>query len=195
MRAKEEMVRQGVQVDISLRNEKLTWTICKDIPKPHRTERHPVRGIADFDFNNLSVRSDGKNWHADLSKLFQHLWPGNMKLLLQKLNELIKSRFNGKVPGTKNQVMHPISHREFLVFLGIMILARTEGVPGGNLWKLGGKTEGYRDHLDLTGKYMTKTRHSQIMDCVSYLWADEGKEGLDEWWQIVNLPKLFNENR
>ena len=42
---------------------------------------------------------------------------------------------------------------------------------------------------------MTKTQHGQIMDCVSYLWADEEKEGLDEWLQIINLPKLFNENR
>ena len=117
MRPKEEMVRQAVQADMGLRNEKLTCTVCKDIPKPLRTERRPVRGIADFDFNNLSVRSDGKNWRADLSKLFQHLWPSDMKLLLRKLNELIKSRFNGRVPGTKNLVMHPISHKEFLVFL------------------------------------------------------------------------------
>ena len=61
-----------------------------------------MRGIADFDFNNLTVRSDGQNWRADLSKLLQYLWPGDIKQLLRKLNELIKSRFLGKVPGTKN---------------------------------------------------------------------------------------------
>ena len=70
-------------------------------------------------------------------------------------------------------------------------MARTEGVPGGNLWKLDGTTEGYCDHPGLKGLHMTKTRHNQIMDCVSYLWADEGKEWLDDWWQIINLPTLF----
>ena len=73
MRAKEEMVRQQVQVDGRTQNEKLTQTASKDVPKPHCTEWHPVRGIADFDFNNLTVRSDGKNWRPDLSKLLQHI--------------------------------------------------------------------------------------------------------------------------
>ena len=77
-----------------------------------------------------------------------------------------------------------------------MLVARIEGIPGGDLWKDGGKTEGYKTIPNLERDVMQGCRFKQIKRFVSYMWADEvKKEEGDPWWQIVQLMYQFNKCR
>ena len=85
----------------------------------------------------------------DLSDLLLHLFPGEIQHLLQNLNGYIARNFDSKMPGVAGSKVMPITVQKFLVFLGIKLMAQTENMQGGNLWKDGGVSEGYCNAPDV----------------------------------------------
>ena len=89
-----------------------------------------------------------------------------------------------------------VTPHEFFKFFGILLIARIEGVPGGNLWKNDGRTEGYKKIPCLEKGVMKEYRFKQIKRLLPFAFEDEKKkEEGDPWWRIVKLIEDFNSNR
>ena len=194
---KEEMRRNKVSVEEGKAHEKLIWTVCADVKEtevPKEKQFNVKCGIYGFNFEEKPIISDGHNYRINFQKLFERLFPGNIDCLLEDLNALLRDRFNNKLPRSSKKV-HPISKHEFLTFLGIILIANVENMPGGNLWNYNGRSEGYRDVPNIGNKYMKQYRFKEIKHMVSYLWVDPKKEGHNAWWQIIRVEDLLTENR
>lgn len=77
-----------------------------------------------------------------------------------------------------------------------MLVARIEGIPGGDLWKDEGRTEGYKIVPNIERDVMSGYQFKQIKKFVPYMWADEELKSKGEsWWQIAQLCNEFNKCR
>ena len=59
--------------------------------------------------------------------------------------------------------------KEFRIFFGIMLITRIEGIPGGDLWTDGGKTEGYKTLPNLDKDIMPGYRFKQMKQFIPYM--------------------------
>ena len=85
---------------------------------------------------------------------------------------------------------------EFWKFLGILLVARLEGVPGRMLWKNGGQTEGYKTMPNMEQDIMPQYRFKEIKTYIVHAWASvEKREEGDHWWMVSDLIEGFNNNR
>lgn len=125
-----------------------------------------------LDFNATVITVDGKYDRIEFKKLLQHLWQGDWKLQIDHMNKYIKEWNQTKKKRTE-RIVQVVSHKELCVFLGIMLVARIEGIPGGDLWKDEGKTEGYKILPNIERDRMSGYRFKQIKKFVPYMWADE----------------------
>ena len=104
--------------------------------------------------------------------------------------------WNKSVRRRTERIAQLVCNKELWVFLGIILIARIEGIPGGDLWKDGGRTEGYKSIPNLDKDIMPSYRFKQIKYFITYMWADEElKAKGDPWWQIVQITHEFNECR
>ena len=104
--------------------------------------------------------------------------------------------WNKSVRRRTERIAQLVCNKELWVFLGIILIARIEGIPGGDLWKDGGRTEGYKSIPNLDKDIMHSYRFKQIKYFITYMWADEElKAKGDPWWQIVQITHEFNECR
>jgi hypothetical protein len=196
LREKANMIERKVSVTVGKQLETTTWIMRDDVKSDEtnqKVEFHKKLGIRGFDFNHLPVRADGKNDRINFLDLVKHLWPGDWKAQVVNANKYIKE-FNDSKAKSRRRI-HPISHKEFWAFFGILLVARLEGTPGGNLWKTGGKTEGYKEILNLDLKVMKQYRFKELVTYLPFMWADESLKGTDPWWQIVRAFESFAENR
>jgi len=69
-----------------------------------------------------------------------------------------------------------VTPREFWAFLGIMLVAWIEGIPGGNLWKNNGRTEGYRN---LFWKWSMSAQYSKSCAQLSLLVKRASKQATE----------------
>ena len=157
-----------------------------------RTSDPSSCGLSGFDFTDLDIYDHrGHPCCINFMKLIFALWPGDIKQQLMSLNaRIIRDNENKK----RNKVQL-ISLREFATFIGIMLVACLEGKKGSKLWQ-GAATEGegYNSQVDLSA-YMSAHRHTQIRRYFLFIFANESKESVDQWWQVVDGVAAFNENR
>jgi len=180
----------------------VTWTVRSDIrasevlPQKQLFKKLGVRG---FDFGKKDkISPDGKNTRIDLLKLLIHLWPGDWRSQLQKLNfKILLNNDNIKKHtrhGTRHKTVNTISPHEFWCFWGIILAARIHGRKG-DVWE-STPEEGYPNFCVNMSEYMSKNQHLEIRSYIPHLWeSEEKKEQGDAWWQFSNAVDLFNKNR
>ena len=181
---KTELINQKASKCCGTGADKLQWTVRNDVKKSHDNttqEYHDILGIKGFNFNKKNVKANGKNDRINFLNLLKHLWPGDWKDNLAKMNQYIKKHNNNRKSQMHKKV-HMVSQNEFWKFFGLMLVARLEGIPGGDLWKNNGLTEGYRNLPNIGRMHMTQFRFKEIKRFVSYMWADEGRKESDPWW-------------
>jgi len=194
-RRKAALIEKKVSVTVGKHGESAKWTVRDDVKRniTPDVEFHKQIGVRGFDFKERPVCADGKNQRINFKSLLEHLWPGDWRRQLENMNSYIK-----KANATKKRsarTIRSVTPREFWAFLGIMLVARIEGIPGGNLWKNSGRTEGYRNVVNLDKGVMMEYRFRQIKTYVSFLWADESLKDTDPWWQIIRVCEEFGLNR
>ena len=178
--------------------EAITWKVRGDVKK--HTEKENVEFnkqivIRGFNFEKKNeCAADGKNPRINFLNLLIKLWPGDWKENLKKLNESVDDANSNRA--TRAQKIHRASQKEFWVFFGILLIARIEGVQGGELWRNKGRTEGYRQLPNLDRDFMKQYRFKHIKKYVSFMWADDfSKTNGDPWWQVIGLTEKFNKSR
>ena len=67
------------------------------------------------------------------------------------------------------QKIPAVTANEFWQFSGILLLARLEGVQGSSLWKQKGRSEGYKNGVDVENSVMSLTRFKQMKLFMPYL--------------------------
>ena len=60
--------------------------------------------------------------------MLKHLWPGNPKEHVGRINYFIR-KYNATERKRSERVVALVCEREFFKFFGIMLVAKTEGVP------------------------------------------------------------------
>ena len=116
-----------------------------------------------------------------------------MNASIEKANRMTITRSNRyrsfppKIPA--------VTPNEFWQFSGILLLACLEGVQDSSLWKLKGRSEGYKNGVDVENSVMALNRFKQMNLFMPYLWEDETIKATDQWWKISKLFDDFNANR
>ena len=184
-REKSDLIGQTIPVTTRLYHQewKVVDTICKTEENDGSCEYQNV-GIRDFPFQLTPVKShDGKYSRIRFLDLLIHMWPGDWKQQLKRLNQRIEEsqqkEKERKRHGRIREIL-PISHCEFWIFWGIIICARLEGKKGKNMWD-NTIPEGYGQPVTMA-KYMLAYRFKQICCWMSYLFAYDTKR---EWRPIV----------
>ena len=197
---KRQLFGETVNCSPSKSRESINWkcipgiskTPCNSPPK-----EFAKIGIKYFDFNKLEVKRRGHPKRINLLKLLIHLWPGNWKAQVARLNLRIRADNRAKQQSSRTyaqkRLMRDITHHEFWVFWGVTLTARTKGRMGGKLWDKV-DPEGYDDKIDMS-IHMTESRVKDIKKYIPYLFADATMKEEDPWWQLSNAIKLFNQNR
>ena len=137
-------------------------------------------GCYGIDFDDTTICSNGTKQRIDFRKLLLSIFPGDANDL-QHLSKLIRACFKSKMKNQKKKI-HTITLYESLVFLGIILMTWVKNVPGGNLWKIGRRSEEYRDRLNMARNYMPTYRFKEIKHFVSYLWDKSSLDYNDAWW-------------
>ena len=133
----------------------------------------------------------GRHTRINFFKLLFVLWPGDIKQQLRVLNARIARDNNAR----RAHHVKLVLLREFLVFLGILLVARIDGKKGCDLWQgATGEGEGYHSRTDISG-HMSSYRHNQIRRYFAFMFADESVEDTNPWWQIEGGIRAFNDNR
>ena len=176
----------------------LTWKVRNDIEVDETVDDiEQIVGIKFFDFNDRPVKGPCRGQQRiNFLQLLIHLWPGNWKSQLVKLNEYIdgdnKERTRMSRHGRVKKVKE-VTEREFWIFWGVMLVARIEGKPGGQLWETK-EPEGYGKKVDL-GCFMKRHRFMDIKSYIPFLFADLSKKDCDPWWQFGSAVDEYNANR
>ena len=174
MLEKEQMISNKVSTKVGSGRDALTWSVRSDVRNEEINKQKPFNtktGVYGCDFNDRTVCLDGRNQHIDMLQLFKLLWPGDIGTQLTKLNTMIHDSMTDYA-FRKKQLVKPITQHEILKFCAILMIARYKGVASGNLWKNGGRSEGYRDIPNIANKYMQKYRFDEIKWYVAYLWSE-----------------------
>ena len=201
LREKKDLIDASVRVTCDKNNDAVKWTVCDDVKKetvPKEVPFNSETGIRDFCFENHTEQTGdpevNTNKRINLMKFLLHLWPRCLKHQLCVLNQLIQHFNNTKDRSERSKKL--ISKREYIKFLGIMLLARVEGVKDDHLWANADKCEGIQKIKRIAKEYMTHQRFREIADVVPFLWSSEElKEAGDAWWEVLDVCRLFAENQ
>ena len=192
---KKELIDLKKMVQVGKAGNMVKWTVRDDVKKPQeKIPYHKDVGVKGFDFNDKSVCGDGTNKRINFLHLLKHLWPGIPKEQIARINTYIRV-YNDTERKRSERIIPLISEQEFFKFFGIMLVARIEGIPGGNLWNNNGKTEGYKRLSNLEKDTMKQYRFRQLKRFIPYMWSDGSKKHEDPWWQIVRMQSEFNCSR
>ena len=185
------------------RKSYLKWTVREDVkaddiaPGKKEFEQVGVTGIDWQKHDDIRCGPKNKNKRKNFLELLIHLWPGDWREQLKQLNVRIRKENkdkerNGRLRA-RAKLMKEISEREFWIFFGLMIVARTFG-RDGEIWDSTTRHEGEVPICDYT-KDMTRARFKAIRSVMPWLFADMDKEGTDPWFQITKGIEGFNRNR
>lgn len=121
---------------------------------------------------------------TELLDLVLHLWPGDIH------NDFEKVKL--KYEQTYRQDKVPLTMREFIVFLGILVGAIQFVARGRSLFRET-KRRGLSPHPDF-GQYLSEGKFEKIKTVVS--WAFSGSDSMgDPWYRFRGGILGFNENR
>ena len=170
-KTKAELIKDKRATVCGSGTDRLQWTVRDDVkksPQNRTREYHNLLGIKGFNFNKRDIRANGKNSRINFLNLLKHLWPGDWKENLNKMNQYIERHNNNRTSQVQKKV-HKVSQNEFWKFFGLLLVVRLEGVAGGDLWKNNGATEGYWNLPNIGRMHMTQTRFKEIKKFVSYM--------------------------
>jgi Transposase IS4 len=196
----EKLELVGKNIIVGTHSKSVLWKVIDDIKKESVISSQDVVdkniGIKDFDFQNQNITCPaGKSKRINLLSLIIHLWPGNWETQLKNLNYRIsKSNVDLQDKSTVGRCrkMNLISKNEFWIWFGILLAARIEGRKG-DMWEKN-EPEGYAKKVDLSS-FMTRSRFTDIRKWIPFLFADDAKREIDDWWQFSEAVNLYNENR
>ena len=165
-------------------------------------------GVQGFNFNlfrneNVDL-SDSTSESYSYLRLLMHLYPGDWKDDLDRLNEAARET-NVRI----------LTRSEFWAFIGVYLSAAKHGVGGEKLFekrvqvKRKGSDESRqtnkrttKDPVDICSKIQggakgfTQNRFNQIKSIWPFAFHDQGaKQAGDPWWRFIGLLNGFNENR
>jgi len=160
-------------------------------------------GIRGFEFgpNGRTVKDKrGKNSRINFMELFQHLWPGDEKEQLNKMNEMLSLESKERVAATRQARTKPICLREYYTFFGLLIVNRTLSDRQGEAMWSNRQDEDTRMRSTVSSfnpsQYMSLKRFQEIKRVLPYIFADDDRKAKDDpWWQIASAFDQFNENR
>ena len=176
----------------------LYWKVRQDIkPDASNTilEFNQI-GVVSFPFDNRTERSGLRNalHRINFLDLLIHLWPGDWKEQLKKMNIRIRLSNNVlKINGRGNKrvkYINEISEHEFWVWWGLVIVARQFGRLG-TIWDRH-EPEGIEPTCNFTG-YMNETRHREIRKEIASIFSEPSRQGADAWWNVSAGIDAFNE--
>ena len=194
---KEEMIQKKTTAVKGEGAAAVTWTVRDDvlINSTVKEELWKQVGVKGFNFRNKPIKADGNNNRANFLHLLQYLWLGLWKNQIKRMNKKIKI-YNNQPSLYRRQKIHLVIEREFWKFFGILLVARLEGIPGGNLWKNGSQTERYKRVPNLEKYVMNQYRFKEIKRYLVHAWENEElKEKGDSWWMVSQLIDDFNSNK
>ena len=193
---KAALVGKTIRVKPSNSRESVNWKVISNVSNSQSVFQNEFEevGVKDFDFAN-TTEWHKRNKRTNFLDLLIHLWPGDWREQLRRLN--LRIRLDNRVKKQAGRMRYPrlikeISENEFWIFWGIMLSARTYGRKGGNLWDKE-EPEGEDVMINMT-KHMSSARHKDIKRYVAFLFADESLKETDPWWQITRGVEEFNKN-
>eukprot|EP00978_Attheya_sp_CCMP212_P033928 scaffold139680_cov35-Attheya_sp.AAC.1 len=136
-----------------------------------------------------------------LFPLLQHLWPGDWRKQLGKMNaaivannqQMIKAN-RRKEDGKRTKVIQEVSENEFWLFQGILISASLFRRGGQHLWPT------HAEQMKILSKhtdfsiYMKADRFKTIKRFAPQMFHDESRKDSDPWWPIIQLIEDYNAN-
>ena len=128
----------------------------------------------------------------DFHQLLIHLWPGNWREQLKSLNRSVREENNCSQAVGKTTFKKEISPSEFWVVCSVLFAARVHDKMGSAIWN---KHQPGRvaARVDFSER-MKRHGHDQIKKLMEHLFAEEGNQDEDKWWQISAGVKGFNAN-
>lgn len=163
--------------------------------RDHEPENPPSKynkvGVVGFNangFNNIDIKSE--DYDYPFARLLEHLWPGDWRVQLRKMNDAIKEA-NKSLPTRKHA--KECSEDEWWTIWGIIIFAAKAGKGGISF--VYNKTQKILDQLpniDLSD-IMKQYRAQQLMKNIPF--AFYGEDVTDPWNPVSALVNGFNNNR
>ena len=193
----------GKKVKVGQGSQMIEWTVRKDVdfdevdPGSRPNVEYRRVGVQGFDFSKLDAGTTGDRKRLNLLRLLIHLWPGDWRLQLQRINQKIKE-YNEQLKKKRNRngnrvhLVKTMSEREFWYFWGLILAARVHGRKG-ELWDRK-DPEGIRQRVDYS-HILKEYRFDELKKFVPFMWARPELQDSDPWWQYSLAVKEFNENR
>lgn len=188
----------------SVKKGRVTWKTCRDSMPNNNISEYKTMGIREIEWSKFQKLSDGLKQKVNASEeassnlfnnpttkldsklptpfldLFLLLWPGDWQQQVQQCNFLIKKE---QERARKNRIklkkIREISENEFLVFIGVIIIAGATNTGGKNLYDtaMNSFKNGLQKVLppiNMT-KYMSKTRFNEIRSKIEFAFEDRSK--------------------
>eukprot|EP00978_Attheya_sp_CCMP212_P038794 scaffold195902_cov98-Attheya_sp.AAC.1 len=146
-----------------------------------------------------SRSAKGKKMH--LFPLLRHLWPGDWRNHLAKMNAAIVKDNSVRMEATRKskdkrvKFLKEVSENEFWVFHGIMIAASLFRRGGMSLWPTPEESMKSLWTKPDFSRHMTIDRFKVLKRFAPSMFHDEERRETDPWWQIVSLIEDYNANR
>ena len=121
---------------------------------------------------------------TDFLEALLYLWPGDMQAQLTKLDKQAELHCRS---------WEKVSVREWLCFIGMLILARQYTQRGTDLFAKVSKFS-CRDPPNF-GQYMPEGRFNALRRYAPWAFADAGKLATDKWSMLSPVVKAYNDNR
>ena len=131
-----------------------------------------------------------------LFKLLNHLYPGDVKMWLKKLNDEIKKRNNERsATRLRSRMLKEATISEYWAFIGIIFMAAL--TKSGGIEGLYNNNDGKNGIIERPSaeQYMTKTRFKEIKSIWVEQFIDKGSSASTDWWKMSKLIDEFNLNR
>jgi hypothetical protein len=109
----------------------VVWTVRDDIRSSDVPTDQKAVGVRGFDLNNTTVKNGSRKGkkRINLLLLLIHLWPGDWKCQLKRLNRRIR-RQNDNLRAANATKINQISQKEFWVFWASLLVSYLEGKKG-----------------------------------------------------------------
>jgi hypothetical protein len=174
------------------------WTVIDENLPEYNMARsandYSTIGVCGYRFSIYSEPPSRSSEH--ILQLFLHMFPGSWVECVRRLNDAIRRRHEDYAVLRGGKHFAFITLNEFLIFWGIILKARVEGIKGGNLWPkkedLISETEKPVPNME---PFMKKYRFEGIKSLMKEMWADRAVQNEDPWWPVAFLIDGFNNQR
>ena len=168
-------------------------TDIDSLPKRCRTRSEIVLGLRFSPRLSPSKKTDKRDEEQYIQRMFEQLYPVNVKSCLKQMNESIKK----DQKNTRRKCNKLVSEQEYWIFIGIILLCAVQKTGGVNGVYNSKETDGLVQRIKAS-QYMSHTRFKYIMSNWMTQFerhmSEEEKE-TNKWWRVGVLVDGFNKNR